>query len=168
MNAKVKTPLELVASAARASDTQVERPGVLAMAVARLGMPLYSCQPPNGYSLNADAWVSAGSLVERMNFAVAFADNRLPEVVNNWDLLMGPNAQSWVPSQKEARLESLLLQGEISQKTHQAVMKELADDQSQPRLNSFPSGGAAMRGFIAPVSQSIGPTNASQRPPIRF
>lgn len=67
LNAKVKTPLEFVASAARASNTQVERPIVLALAVAWLGMPLYHCQPPMGYSMNSDAWVSSGSCGKFLN-----------------------------------------------------------------------------------------------------
>ena len=32
-------------------------------------MPLYMCQPPTGYDDTAEAWVSAGALVTRMNFA---------------------------------------------------------------------------------------------------
>ena len=35
-----------------------------------LGMPLYFCQPPTGYKDTADAWVNAGALVGRMNFAL--------------------------------------------------------------------------------------------------
>ena len=35
----------------------------------RLGMPLYLCQPPTGYDETAEAWVSSGALVNRMNFA---------------------------------------------------------------------------------------------------
>ena len=43
-------------------------------------MPLYQAQPPTGYADTADAWVNAGGLVNRMNFAVALADNRMPGV----------------------------------------------------------------------------------------
>jgi uncharacterized protein (DUF1800 family) len=68
--AKVKTPLEFVVSAARATgaDIQVAQPLVAAMQ--NLGMPLYGCQPPTGYSMTADAWVNTGALLNRMNFAV--------------------------------------------------------------------------------------------------
>ena len=40
-------------------------------------MPLYFCQPPTGYEEAADAWVSSGALVARMNFALELGDNRL-------------------------------------------------------------------------------------------
>ena len=43
-------------------------------------MPLYLCQPPTGYKDTADAWVNTGALVNRMNFALQLADNRLPTV----------------------------------------------------------------------------------------
>ena len=40
-------------------------------------MPLYFAQPPTGYSDRADAWVNAGALVQRMNFAVALTHGRM-------------------------------------------------------------------------------------------
>src|SRR5262249_54703904 len=43
----------------------------LVAAVRTLGMPLYNCQPPTGYSMTSDAWVNTGALLGRMNFAVS-------------------------------------------------------------------------------------------------
>jgi uncharacterized protein (DUF1800 family) len=40
-------------------------------------MPLYQCQPPTGYKDTADAWVSTGGLVARMNFATRLAGGTL-------------------------------------------------------------------------------------------
>jgi len=69
--AKVKTPLEFVVSAVRASDATVTNAMPLIQALRQpLGMPLYGCQPPTGYSNTADAWVNTGALLSRMNFAV--------------------------------------------------------------------------------------------------
>jgi uncharacterized protein (DUF1800 family) len=70
--AKVKTPLEFVVSAVRATGIDV-REAVLVRAVQQLGMPLYMCQPPTGYKDTADAWVNTGALVNRMNFALQLA-----------------------------------------------------------------------------------------------
>lgn len=165
-NAKVKTPLEFVASAARASDTQVEFPVVLALAVARLGMPLYACQPPTGYSMNADAWISSGSLVERMNFAMAFADNRLPGVVNHWNALLGPDAITLEPSQKESQLENILLHGDLSAKTHDAVLKDLVDAPVQTQPHPFPLGGA-MQGYIVPTAEQTNADANAEPTPFR-
>src|SRR5260370_40898249 len=53
--AKVKTPLEFVASSARASGVQVQNALPLVQALNRMGMPLYGMQPPTGYSTKSYA-----------------------------------------------------------------------------------------------------------------
>jgi uncharacterized protein (DUF1800 family) len=75
--AKVKTPLEFVASALRATGAEVRSALPLARELRDMGMPLYFCQPPTGYDDTATTWVSAGALVSRMNFAVALGKNQL-------------------------------------------------------------------------------------------
>jgi uncharacterized protein (DUF1800 family) len=75
--AKVKTPLEFVVSAVRATGASVDNAVPLVRTLQELGMPLYACQPPTGYKDTADAWVNAGALVNRMNFAVSLAGNQL-------------------------------------------------------------------------------------------
>jgi uncharacterized protein (DUF1800 family) len=68
--AKVKTPFEFVVSSVRATGASIVNAQPLVAAMRNLGMPLYSCEPPTGYSMTADAWVNTGSLLNRMNFAV--------------------------------------------------------------------------------------------------
>jgi uncharacterized protein (DUF1800 family) len=75
--AKVKTPLEFVASAIRATGAEVRTATPLARTLRDLGMPLYFCQPPTGYDETAETWVSSGALVTRMNFALELGANRL-------------------------------------------------------------------------------------------
>jgi len=76
--AKVKTPLELVVSAARATGAQVDFAIPLATQIAQLGQPLYRKVEPTGYlSANAE-WVNSAALLARMNFALALAGNRVP------------------------------------------------------------------------------------------
>ena len=70
---KVKTPLEFVASAVRALDANVRNVRPLLRALQELGMPSYLCQPPTGYADTAEAWVSSGALVSRMNLALELA-----------------------------------------------------------------------------------------------
>ena len=72
--AKVKTPFEFVASAVRASGATMQNAQPLVAELRTLGMPLYGCQPPTGYSMTADAWVNTGALLNRMNFAVQLMD----------------------------------------------------------------------------------------------
>ena len=73
--AKVKTPLEFVASALRTTGAEIRNAVPLARELREMGMPLYFCQPPTGYDETASTWVSAGALVSRMNFAVELGKN---------------------------------------------------------------------------------------------
>ena len=72
---KVKTPLEFVASALRATGADLRTAAPLARTLREMGMPLYFCQPPTGYDEAGSTWVSAGALVSRMNFAVELSNN---------------------------------------------------------------------------------------------
>ena len=75
--AKVKTPFELVVTSARALGTDVDTPMPLVQWVGRIGEPLYQCQPPTGYSDKAETWVNAGALLNRLNFSLALAGNKV-------------------------------------------------------------------------------------------
>ena len=78
-NAKMKTPLEFVVSAARATNANVVNAQPMVQALRELGMPLYGAQPPTGYSMTADAWVNTGALLNRMNFAVQMLNGGVPQ-----------------------------------------------------------------------------------------
>ena len=76
--AKVKTPLELVVSAVRATGAQVDFAIPLATQIAQLGQPLYRKVEPTGYSSENAEWVNSAALLARMNFALALTGNRVP------------------------------------------------------------------------------------------
>jgi uncharacterized protein (DUF1800 family) len=75
--AKVKSPFHLVASTLRAAGGTTDARRPVQQAVAKLGEPLYLCQPPTGYGDTASDWVSAGALIDRMNFATDVAAGRI-------------------------------------------------------------------------------------------
>jgi uncharacterized protein (DUF1800 family) len=77
VGAKTKTPFEFLASTLRSTGAAINDALPLVRALQQLGMPLYQCQPPTGYKDTADAWVNTGALVDRMNFAVRLAANRV-------------------------------------------------------------------------------------------
>jgi uncharacterized protein (DUF1800 family) len=74
---KVKTPLEFVASAVRASGARVTDARALARRIGEMGMPLYMQQPPTGYKDTAEAWVSTSGLLARLNLALDLAGGRV-------------------------------------------------------------------------------------------
>ena len=77
---KVKSPLEMMASAVRAMGADVDFSFALAQQVAQMGQPLYRKQEPTGYTNAGQEWVNSGDLLQRMNFAIALAAGRIPGV----------------------------------------------------------------------------------------
>jgi uncharacterized protein (DUF1800 family) len=78
--AKVKSPFEYAVSALRAIGARVDDPLPLARELQKMGEPLYGAQPPTGYSDKADAWINEGAMLNRMNFALTLAANKMPGV----------------------------------------------------------------------------------------
>jgi uncharacterized protein (DUF1800 family) len=70
---KVKTPLELVASAIRLTGRAPDRPREVPQTLRSLGGVPYLAQAPTGYSSKNDDWVNSGAMMTRINFGVALA-----------------------------------------------------------------------------------------------
>ena len=129
--AKVKTPIEFVVSAVRASNADVENYLPLVNQLRQMGMPLYGCVPPVGYKWDEADWVSTGALVDRMNFALVLAANRLPGITVEWapeldmsvlDRVAPAEQVVPTPESEEARLEQVLLPGGVSATTRAAAL----------------------------------------------
>jgi uncharacterized protein (DUF1800 family) len=76
--AKVKSPFEVVVSAMRAMNAQPDSTPRTAQVIAYLGQPIYGHQAPNGYPETGDAWMNTGAILNRINFGIAAAANRIP------------------------------------------------------------------------------------------
>jgi uncharacterized protein (DUF1800 family) len=75
--AKVKKPLEYVASALRVTGADTKVTPQLLRYLGRMGEPLFLAQPPTGYPDAGASWVSPDMLLTRMNFAADLVGNRL-------------------------------------------------------------------------------------------
>ena len=157
--AKVKTPLEFVVSSVRATDTDASHPGALVLALNQLGMPLYGDQPPTGYSNDNTPWVSSSALISRMNFALALASNKLPQLTCDAASLT-PNGGTEGNPQLEAQLEQTFLNGEASERTRATVLKEMdnlpgqeqAASEAAKQFTQAPAGAtASMHGAPDPL-----------------
>lgn len=78
--AKMKSPLEMVASSLRAIDAQVDFAFGLNNQLNQLGEPLYRKAEPTGYSNSGQEWLNSAGLLARMNFSVALVNNKVPGV----------------------------------------------------------------------------------------
>jgi uncharacterized protein (DUF1800 family) len=126
--AKVKTPLEFAVSAARASNAEIDNYLPLTNQLRQMGMPVYGAIPPTGYNWQASTWVSTGALVDRMNFSLSLAANRLPGITVNWtplpDLASNDSDAQTTPESEELRLEPLLVAGGVSDTTRAAALQQ--------------------------------------------
>ncbi len=122
--AKVKTPLEFLVSALRASGADVTDAMPIARQLQNMGMPLYGMQPPTGYSMKADAWVNSSALLGRMNFAMALTSGKLKGVQVESE---PAPARSDDPQQTLIDLENNLLAGNVSKQTHDVISACLQD-----------------------------------------
>ena len=77
---KIKSPLEVVVSAVRASNANVDFANALVNQIAQLGEPLYRKTEPTGYSNTSREWMNTAGLMARMNFAVQLSGNKVPGV----------------------------------------------------------------------------------------
>ncbi len=178
--AKVKTPIEFVVSAARASNAQIENYQPLENALRQMGMPLYGCVPPTGYKWEASDWVSTGALVDRMNFALNLAANRLPGITVDWSadpsaaqqpstqndiqnagMLADPSAgandpapEGPTPETEEARLEPLIVLGGVSASTRAAALQQFEVQIAQD--------ASLIRPISAARPQSLNPQNRAK------
>ncbi|MBK8149664.1 MAG: DUF1800 domain-containing protein [Acidobacteria bacterium] len=118
--AKIKTPFELAISAIRTigADTNGS-PAVVAM-LQKLGEVPYGYQAPTGYPDTAEDWVNTGALLERLNFSVALASNRIPGT--RVDLKRFESASKTTILEKT--LETVL-DSDVSASTKQTLMKQI-------------------------------------------
>jgi uncharacterized protein (DUF1800 family) len=76
--AKVKSPFEVVVSTLRALNAAPDATPRTAQLVARLGQPIFGHQAPNGWPETSEAWMNTGAILNRINFGMAAAANRIP------------------------------------------------------------------------------------------
>jgi uncharacterized protein (DUF1800 family) len=129
VGSKIKSPFELTASALRATDGEIIEPRALLQWVTRMGQPLYAYQAPTGYPDRAEAWVNTGSLLNRMNFGLQLAANRVKGVSVDLPAL---NAGHEPASREEAlkTYAALLIPG----RDLTATLKQLAPMVADPGL----------------------------------
>jgi uncharacterized protein (DUF1800 family) len=114
---KIKSPFEMVVSAVRALKGEATDTFTLVQKVADLGEPLYSKLEPTGYSNNGDTWLSASSLIGRMNFSVALVSGSLPGVQ--------PDMSSY-STKDAASIGRNILGRDVSPQTMAAISKDVS------------------------------------------
>jgi uncharacterized protein (DUF1800 family) len=130
--AKIKTPFELAVSAIRSLGGETNGGPGINQWIARMGQPMYGYQAPTGYPDSAENWVNTGSLLERLNFGLALASNRIPGTRVDLQKFSGDSGGEISAERKRImnRFLDVIVQGEISDATRATLLKQL--DQPLP------------------------------------
>jgi uncharacterized protein (DUF1800 family) len=139
--AKVKTPLEMVASSVRATGAELDYAFALSNQLQQLGQPLYRKQEPTGYSSANAEWVNSAALLGRMNFALALVNNRVP----------GVKLDSTRFDSDPARAAKQMLFTDASAATLDSIRKAMTEQMAQmpktPNPNA-PTSAAMVAGLV--------------------
>jgi uncharacterized protein (DUF1800 family) len=154
--AKLKTPLEFVISAVRASGANVVTPDALIQNLNAMGMQPYGSVPPTGYSMKAETWENEGALLARFNFAMSLAQGKLAGVQFDPAELVAtriidsasPPTTKVPPAIKysgldaiSALVEDAILHGELSAEQEATIRSQLLDPDVQRRMAASPMDG---------------------------
>ena len=80
---KTKSPFELAISAVRTLNAEIRQPYQLYSWINKMGQKIYYYQAPTGFPDQGKYWINTGSLLNRMNFGLALASQRISGVLVN-------------------------------------------------------------------------------------
>ena len=151
---KVKTPLEFVASAFRATETNPTNPAAIVNVLQKMGEPLYQMQPPTGYPMTADHWMNSAALVDRLNFSLALSNSKLgnmkfdaphllaagllarpatepPSQLRRISMMSSSDTSRSGQDEAVALMEQMLIPGAVSEKTSAVIRNAISSDETQ-------------------------------------
>jgi uncharacterized protein (DUF1800 family) len=120
-HSKVKSPFEVVVSAARALGAEPDSTPRTALAIAYLGQPVFGHRDPNGWPESGESWMNTGAILNRINFGQAVAANRLPGAT----MQSLPGADSLTRAPRTVQVDAMvstLLGGSVSPETRKILM----------------------------------------------
>jgi len=131
--AKIRTPFEYVAAAMRALEAETDADPLLFGWMARMGQPIFGRLTPDGYPDRAAQWLATGSMLERLNFAVALSSNKIKGTHIDPARILSQTDLS-TPAAAADDLSQLILPGGVSDRTRLAIDKiaREASDLSAP------------------------------------
>jgi uncharacterized protein (DUF1800 family) len=127
---KTKSPVELVTSSIRVLDASITDPKQLVTWCTNMGERFYYYQAPTGFPDKATYWISTGSLLNRMNFGLAIAANKINGV--SYDAL-----QLNKNHEPESASDALAIYCDVlmPQRDHGETIKRLTPLLNEPELD---------------------------------
>jgi len=153
--AKVKTPFEVVVSSIRATQSQLDlRPGA-PQSVAYLGQQIFGRQTPDGWPDVAREWMNAGAILNRINFGLALAGDRVPGVVTG----VVPELEAVRDAERERQVDVVVrvfFGGQVSSETREMLISG---------ENPFASRANSDSGTTMQASNQMAPNGGNGRRP---
>jgi uncharacterized protein (DUF1800 family) len=147
---KVKSPLELAASAIRAVDGDTDGGQPIQDWLRRMGEPLYGEQFPTGYGEKSERWVNTGVFLNRLNFLVAIASNQVRGTSYDQSRLAAL-AQAPAPNSPTSRLRPAEFADPLTGRLEAAIVHTPLTNESRRAvttgLDSPADGGSAASGL---------------------
>jgi uncharacterized protein (DUF1800 family) len=134
LRSKIKSPFELVVSTLRATNADLRNPNQLYDWCTRMGQKIYSYAAPTGFPDKASFWVNTGSLLNRMNFGLAIAAQRIPGVVMNL-LALNNNHEPESVDDALQTYSAILLPGRNQKENISRLTSLVRDEALQARLD---------------------------------
>lgn len=148
---KTKSPFELAISSVRALDATIAQPYQLYTWINKMGQQVYYYQAPTGFPDRGQYWINTGALLNRMNFGLALASQRIPGVkfdlraINNNHEPESPEdalktyGSIFMPSRNLAssveRLKPMLTNPDLEQKVATAAAQSKPQSSMQNTMN---------------------------------
>nr|WP_068887920.1 DUF1800 domain-containing protein [Pedobacter panaciterrae] len=148
---KTKSPFELAISAVRSLDAQIIQPYQLYSWINKMGQKMYYYQAPTGFPDRGQYWINTGALLNRMNFGLALASQRIPGV--HIDLAALNNHHE--PESAEAALTtySKII---MPERNLDATIKRLKPMLKDPDLDKKVEMAAEKNAAMVPVNDTSG------------
>ena len=143
---KIKSPFELTISSVRCLDVRIQDPGQLNNWIGRMGERMYNYQAPTGFPDRGQYWINTGSLLNRMNFGLAFAGGRIQGI--SLDLIALNNHH-----EPESALAALRIYGKLLVPMGDSVQmqKRLSPLLNDPALSQKVSAAASTKNAAEPT-----------------
>ncbi len=175
MRDKVKSPFELAVSSIRATNADVQQPFQIFNWCVKMGQKFYYYQAPTGFPDKASYWINTGSLLNRMNFGLAFATEKIPGVKidlkalndghepESADAALEVYSKLLLPERNNAennkRLSTLIHDQQLQQKINEAADKNIVQNTSTMSSNEdemmmMSEGGRGKKNDNATVSKN--------------
>jgi len=135
---KTKSPFELAISTVRSLDAKVYQPYQLFTWINKMGQKIYYYQAPTGFPDRGQFWINTGSLLNRMNFGLAMASQRIPGIKVD---LLALN-QNHEPESSASAL-SKYIQLILPERDVQTTIKRLTPLLNDPNLGNKVEAAAA-------------------------